>query len=73
MYDPFQVKVMHHKPVMSNQMKWQINNNEIWYKKAGLDKLHMSVRCNCLSQWVYWTNLLEIEFIFSTHQETATK
>ena len=29
--------------------------------------------CNCLSQWVYWTNLLEIEFIFSTHQEIATK
>ena len=24
--------------------------------------------CYCLSQWVYWTNLLEIEFIFSTHQ-----
>ena len=29
--------------------------------------------CNCLSQWVYWTNLLEIEFIFSAHQEIATK
>ena len=28
---------------------------------------------NCLSQWVYWTNLLEIEFIFSTDQVIATK
>ena len=29
--------------------------------------------CYGLSQWVYWTNLLEIEFIFSTHQQIATK
>ena len=28
--------------------------------------------CHCLSQWVYWTNLLEIECIFSTHQEITT-
>ena len=32
-------------------------------------EIHRS--CN-LSQWVYWTNLLEIECIFSTHQEIAT-
>ena len=31
-----------------------------------------SHHCYCLSQWVYWTNLLEIECIFSTHQEIAT-
>ena len=30
------------------------------------------VQCYCLSQWVYWTNLLEIECIFSRHQEIAT-
>ena len=31
------------------------------------------LKCYCLSQWVYWTNLFETEFIFSTHQEIATK
>ena len=31
MYDPFQVKVMHCTPGLSNQWKWSINNNEIWY------------------------------------------
>ena len=36
--------------------------------------IEMYVRmCYCLSHWVYWTNLLEIEFIFSTHEEIATK
>ena len=34
---------------------------------------NVNIGCYCLSQWVYWTNLLEIEFIFSTHQEIATK
>ena len=29
--------------------------------------------CNYLSQWVYWVNLFEIEFIFSKHQDIATK
>ena len=29
MYDPFQVKVMHHTPGISNQWKWPIYNNEI--------------------------------------------
>ena len=32
--DPFQVKVMHHTLGMSNPLKWPINNNGIWYKKA---------------------------------------
>ena len=30
-------------------------------------------KCNCLSHKVHWTNLLQTEFIFSTHQEIATK
>ena len=34
MYNPFQVKVMHHTPGMSNQWKWPINNDEIWYEKV---------------------------------------
>ena len=33
MYDPFQIKVMHHTPGMSNQWKWSINNDEILYEK----------------------------------------
>ena len=31
---PFQVKVMHCTPGMSNQLKWPINNDEIWYEKV---------------------------------------
>ena len=32
MYGPFMVKVMHHKPEMSNQWEWPINNFKIWYE-----------------------------------------
>ena len=34
MNDPFQVKLMHQTPGMSNQWKWPINNNEICYEKV---------------------------------------
>ena len=42
----------------------------VWSQLAAVD---FNFGCYCLSQWVYWTNFLEIEFIFSTHQEIATK
>ena len=42
----------------------------VWSQIVAVD---FSLGCYCLSQWVYWKNLLEIEFIFSTHQEIATK
>ena len=34
MYDLSQVKVMNRRPGMSNQWKWPINNNEIWFEKV---------------------------------------
>ena len=34
MYDPFQLKVMHHTSGMSNRWKWPINMIGIWYEKV---------------------------------------
>ena len=34
MYDPFQVKLIHLEPLMLNQRKWPMNNNESWDEKV---------------------------------------
>ena len=34
MYNLFQEKVRHCTPEMSNQRKWPINNDELWYEKV---------------------------------------
>ena len=68
MYGTFQAKIMHCTSGISNQLKWPINNDEIWYEKvvwkiAPPEPIH-SGRCTGVTTFLmYFSNIEMLIFL----------